>query len=181
VLVEILIVCTANRCRSPIAEVILRRRLDERGISAAVSSAGFLEPGWPAADDAVATAAEIGLDLAGHLSRTATAEMVEAADVVIAMERRHVIDLAVLAPGVWPKIYQLRDLVRRAEAAERRGAEQPLEVWLAELGTGRVPASVFSQPASDDIADPVAGPRSAYDSTRVVLDELLSRLADRLR
>jgi protein-tyrosine phosphatase len=179
--IDILIICTANRCRSPIAEAVLRRRLEERGIAATVSSAGLLPPGYPAMDDAVATAAEVGLDLAGHLSRTVTRELVVGADLVIAMERQHVVDLAVLAPDVWPKIFQLRDLVRRAEAAGRPARDRPLGDWLAELGAGRTPATVFAAPLADDIPDPVAGPRSAYDQTRQVLDELLTRLAALLR
>jgi protein-tyrosine-phosphatase len=157
--------------------VLLRRRLDERGIDATVGSAGFLAEGYPATDDAVAVAADDGLDLAGHVSRTVTRDLLRSADLLIAMERQHVIDLAVLAPDTWPRIFQLRDLLRRAQAVGRRSPDRPFEDWLAELGAGRTPADVFANPLADDIADPVTGPRSGYDATRQLLDDLLTRLA----
>jgi protein-tyrosine-phosphatase len=158
------------------AEVLLQRRLGERGIDATVSSAGFLPEGYPAMDDAVASVADAGLDLAGHTSTTVTRELLGSADLVIAMERQHVVDLAVLSPDAWPRIFQVRDLVRRAENAGRRAPDRPIRDWLAELGAGRTPADVLTEPLADDIPDPVAGPRSGYDLTRQILDDLLTRL-----
>jgi hypothetical protein len=45
--IRILVVCTANRCRSPVAEVLLWKALVVEGVPAVVRSAGFLEPGVP--------------------------------------------------------------------------------------------------------------------------------------
>jgi protein-tyrosine phosphatase len=174
-------VCTANRCRSPIAEAILRQRLAERHVTATVGSAGFLAPGYPATDEAVATAADVGFDLAGHRSRIVTPELVGAADLVIVMERQHVVELAGLAPTSWRRAFPLRDLVRRAEASGGRARDQPFDAWLAGLGAGRTPTTVLAAPLADDIADPVGRPRPDYDRTRQVLDELLTRLAVLIR
>jgi protein-tyrosine-phosphatase len=177
---SILIVCTANRCRSPMAEALLRRRLDERGIVAHVTSAGFLDPGLPAMEDAVETMAEDGYDLSAHRSRTATAGMVTDADLVVAMTHRHVIDLTVMVPDVWPSIFQLTDLVRRAESLGESRTES-FAGWLAAVGRGRTRAGLLTagQIASqqDDIADPVGQPRPAYDRTKQRLDHLVTRLA----
>ena len=49
-LIEILVVCTGNTCRSPMAAALLGRRLDEAGVKAVVSSAGPLFDGKPATD-----------------------------------------------------------------------------------------------------------------------------------
>ena len=38
--IDILILCTGNTCRSPMAEALLRATLADRGIEARVSSAG---------------------------------------------------------------------------------------------------------------------------------------------
>jgi protein-tyrosine phosphatase len=159
------------------AEVLLRHRLAERQIAAAIGSAGFLASGEPAMDEAVAAVAEWGFDLTGHRSRTVTLELARSADLIIAMERQHVVDLALLAPDAWARAFQLRDLVRRAEASGRRGRDQLLGPWLAEIAKGRTPATVLAAPIADDIADPVGGPRPEYDRTREVLNELLTRLA----
>ena len=47
---DVLVICTANICRSPMAEGLLRRT----GPHARVSSAGFLRDGSPPAPDAAA-------------------------------------------------------------------------------------------------------------------------------
>jgi Low molecular weight phosphotyrosine protein phosphatase len=44
----VLVVCTANVCRSPISAIMLDRVLLDRGLDAVVESAGFYEAGMPA-------------------------------------------------------------------------------------------------------------------------------------
>jgi protein-tyrosine phosphatase len=159
------------------AEVLLRRRLAERNVTASVDSAGFLGAGHPAVDEAIEAAAAMGLNLVGRYSQTVTPELIAAADLIIAMERQHVVELAALAQSAWPRVFQLRDLVRRAETAGRRARDEPFAAWLAELGAARTTATVLTAPLSDDIDDPMGGPRSGYDRTWQLLDELLTRLA----
>lgn len=67
--IEILIVCTGNTCRSPMAEAILRQHVDAIGVEATVSSAGLISDGQPATDTAVDTVAARGLDITAHRSR----------------------------------------------------------------------------------------------------------------
>ena len=70
----IVCVCTGNTCRSPMAAALLRRALDKRGREdILVESAGLAAGATaPASEYALAAAAEIGLDLSGHLSRPFT-------------------------------------------------------------------------------------------------------------
>ncbi|UCD57457.1 MAG: low molecular weight phosphotyrosine protein phosphatase [Candidatus Hydrogenedentota bacterium] len=86
--------CTGNLCRSPIAEGILKKKLAEREIdSISVSSAGtFALAGRPVAELALKVAAERGVDLSGHRSRHLTTEMLGNADILIGMERDHIIE-----------------------------------------------------------------------------------------
>ncbi len=85
----ILFVCTGNTCRSPMAEALMRAELHRRGVTAAVSSAGLAASGEPAAANAVAVLAEVGLDLTRHRSRPLTREMADAADVIAVMTDQH--------------------------------------------------------------------------------------------
>ena len=72
----IIIVCTANICRSPVAEAVLRQRLEARekaagsGIRWQVSSAGtWADYGQAASTYSVELMAEQGLDISGHGSQ----------------------------------------------------------------------------------------------------------------
>jgi protein-tyrosine phosphatase len=97
--VVILLVCTGNTCRSPMAEALTRKLLAERlscGVDqveeqgVAVLSAGLSAMfGGRAAPEAVATMAREGLDLASHVSQPLTEQLVRNADLLLAMTRAH--------------------------------------------------------------------------------------------
>lgn len=86
---RILVVCTANICRSPAAEAYLRSHAEERGIDIEVSSSGFLWNGEGPSEVMAAVMAERGFDLSAHESRISTCEMIDDADLVVTMERHH--------------------------------------------------------------------------------------------
>lgn len=89
---NLVFVCTGNTCRSPLAEALARRELERRGWRhVEVVSAGLAAgEGDPASAHAVAVAARHGLDLSAHRSRPLTPELVEWADLVLAMSPSHV-------------------------------------------------------------------------------------------
>jgi len=88
---RILLVCTGNICRSPLAAALLERALAERGIEGiTVSSAGTgAWDGAPASEGAYLVGLERGLDLSGHRAQLLTRELVDAADLVLTMARHH--------------------------------------------------------------------------------------------
>jgi protein-tyrosine phosphatase len=162
------------------AEALLRRQLAERGVSADVMSAGFLPGGWPAMGPAISVMAELGLDLSSHRSRTVSQEMVELSDLVIAMTRQQVVDLALLAPAARRRLFQLRDLVQRGESQGRRAPDQELGRWLRTVAGQGGGIGPLSSALEDDIPDPVGQPRAVYQRTGRLLSDLCSRLADLL-
>lgn len=89
--VNVLLVCTGNICRSPLAAALLRRRLDESGVAGVtVSSAGTgAWDGAPASEGAYLVGIERGLDLSEHRARLLTREVVEQADLILTMARHH--------------------------------------------------------------------------------------------
>jgi protein-tyrosine phosphatase len=88
---RVLVVCTGNTCRSPMAEGILRARFGELGVEAEVRSAGtFAVVGGPAQPYAVSTAARASLDISNHIARQLDEDLVRWADTVLCMARSHV-------------------------------------------------------------------------------------------
>jgi protein-tyrosine phosphatase len=84
---RVLIVCTGNICRSPMAEAVLAARLAGRGHAARVESAGLAAlVGAPADPTACALLAERGLDLSRHRARQLVPDLVRASDLVLVME-----------------------------------------------------------------------------------------------
>jgi protein-tyrosine-phosphatase len=112
---HILVVCTANICRSPVAEAVLRDRLRQAGLSDwIVSSAGtWAERARSAAAFSTQILAEQGLDLTGHRSRVVTAEIMEAVDLLLCMESGHAEALRAEFPALAGKVYLLSQMIGR--------------------------------------------------------------------
>jgi len=88
---RVLLVCTGNICRSPLAAVMLERALTQRNArDVDVRSAGTgAWDGAPASEGAYLVALENGLDLSGHRAQLLTRDLVEGSDLILTMARHH--------------------------------------------------------------------------------------------
>jgi len=113
----IIFVCTANSCRSPMAEVLCKEmlaqrlgcglnELEKRGYS--VVSAGTAAT-WqmPASRQALAAMRRRGLDLSNHQSRPLTPGLVEDADAIFVMARHHAQSILQIIPEADAKVHML--------------------------------------------------------------------------
>ena len=84
---RILVLCTGNICRSPMAAALLERELKRLGRDIEVRSAGLAAlAGAPADPLANERMAERGLDLSGHRATAVRRDQVRAADLILVME-----------------------------------------------------------------------------------------------
>jgi len=106
----VVFVCTGNTCRSPMAKALLdeaaaAKRLDIVAESAGLSANG----GAPATDNACAAMRKLGLDISSHRSGRLTREMVDGADLILAMSAVHRGRIAASFPEARGKLAVLGD------------------------------------------------------------------------
>lgn len=174
----IIVLCTANICRSPMAAALLSRRLAALGVSTAVRSAGMLSSGGPPGPEVISVMAWHGVDITSHRSHLAQAADLARAGLVLAMARDNLRDAVIIEPGAWPRAFTLKELVRRGDQIGPRRPGEPLRSWLSRAHDGRERLSLLGDSAEDDVADPIGGPFGAYKETADLLDLLVTRLAE---
>jgi protein-tyrosine phosphatase len=123
---HILIVCTANICRSPVVAELLRDRLRRRGLSDwTVTSAGtWAMEARAASRFSVEVMRANGFDITGHRARMVDEAMLAEADLVLCMETGHAEALRVEFPAQAGKIYMLTQMIdRNYSVADPYGGE----------------------------------------------------------
>jgi low molecular weight protein-tyrosine phosphatase len=186
---SILVVCTGNVCRSPIAEAFLRSALRARFGDRAPSVASAGTSGWEgsrAEPGSVAAAAERGLDVSGHRARRLRNDDVDGATLVVTMATEHRDDIADLHPRVADRTFTLKELVRLLEGPPASepgpaslGAADPetlLRDRVAEAHELRR-AGFGGNPHDEDVVDPLGMPAETYRAVAAELQEWCERLA----
>jgi protein-tyrosine-phosphatase/tRNA A37 threonylcarbamoyladenosine synthetase subunit TsaC/SUA5/YrdC len=149
----VLLVCTGNTCRSPMAEAILRRMLTERFASqfaegnpppAVAISAGLSAfPGGPASPEAIEVMKQRGLSLVHHQSRAVSDRLIGQADLVLTMTKSHRNAIVQRWPHLASKTYLL---------SNSRG----------------------------DVSDPFGGPESVYAACAAQMEQYLCGWVDQI-
>jgi protein-tyrosine phosphatase len=87
---RVLLVCTANVCRSPVAQALWTQQAGARGKRVVVASAGTEAlPGQLVDPVCAALLAARGLDLSAHRSVRVNLERAADQDLILVMEKRH--------------------------------------------------------------------------------------------
>jgi protein-tyrosine phosphatase len=180
--IDVLILCTANQCRSPMAEVLLRELISKHDLPSRVISAGLYPSGNPATAEAIRAMQERGLDLEPHRSRQIDDLVLRQADLILCMAREHLREVAVADVGFLTKTFTLKELVLLGEAVGPRRPDEPLEGWLARLGASRRREALVGvgHDTTYDVDDPIGGTLGQFRATADEIEGLLTRAVDLL-
>jgi protein-tyrosine phosphatase len=178
--IEILFVCTANICRSPMAEVLMAKRIAELLAPARVASAGLLEGGRTSPPEVVELMVSVGVDLSERASRQVSVDDLDRADLVLTMERQQLREVAVMTTTTWPKTFTMKELVRRGATVGGRLEGEAAGSWIARAHAGREPADLIDRAPMDEVADPFGGTFEEYAATKIELEDLVDQLGDLL-
>jgi protein-tyrosine-phosphatase len=109
-----MIVGAADTGRAPLTAALLRRMLLQRAIDARVESAGVLgHDDDPASPDALAVAEHLSLDLSAHRARSLSADLVDAASLLLAVDRGTARVARLRFPQAEARIHTLGELAGR--------------------------------------------------------------------
>jgi len=121
---RVLVVCVGNICRSPTAEWLLRHRLERDGVT--IESAGLAAlVGNPIDPIAESVLVEHGISAAGHVARQLTPDMINAADIVLVMDRRHMSAVHAQVPHARGKTFLLGRWQNDAAVPDPYGKARP--------------------------------------------------------
>jgi low molecular weight protein-tyrosine phosphatase len=177
---SILVVCTGNICRSPIAEGFLRDALAIRfGDGApAVGSAGTM--GWEgsgAMPESIEVAAEHGADIADHRAHELTQADIADASLIVTMAAEHRSFVAALDDDAVAKTFTLKELVRILEHLPPPADAGPGGLGERVAAASATRAEGFAgNPHDEDVADPLGMPLSSYRAIAWELREWLDRM-----
>ncbi|MFC5286591.1 hypothetical protein ACFPM7_05965 [Actinokineospora guangxiensis] len=163
---SVLFVCTANVCRSPVAQGIFGRAFPEWSVASAGVRA---EAGLPMHPLSSAELAGRGAELPGFASSPVTAHGMRRAAAVITMSRAELREALRVDPTALHRTATLGE-VRRA--AREHGGD------LAELVRRVIAGRTAARPA-EDIADPLGGPAAvaaAVAAVAAAVDEVVAAL-----
>jgi protein-tyrosine phosphatase len=175
---DVVVICSGNRFRSPIAEAVLRR--DAEGLPVRVRSFGTMDlPSGHALSEAIELAPSYGLDLMSHWSRPLAGEDLSGADLVIGFELIHVSTAVVGAGAQRERTFLITELV--AGLDENALPQNDGVVERARAAVRQADAARKAVPGiPQQIADPIGGPAAGYERTADEVYRLTTRVAERL-
>ncbi|MEP6561809.1 MAG: low molecular weight phosphatase family protein [Nakamurella sp.] len=183
---RVLFVCTANHCRSPIAQQLLSYCAAQKFGSSdtwSVESAGTDIPGpWPLHEYAAAAIGERMPQVADHVSTNLDAAAIGRADLVLTATRRHRSVVVSSVPAAIGRSFTILQFARLCEAVSPIPGADPGELGRQLIVDAKLARSTL-QPVPgelDDLPDPMGQPMTEFrlcaDRIQAAVDTILRPL-----
>lgn len=194
-MVRILVICTGNTCRSPMAEAMLRHMAEQRGIELHVQSAGISAwDGEPMSQHAVTVLKEKNVTNHHHFRSSVLNERrVQWADVILTLTTSHKKYIIQQFPSASSKTFALKEYTSSFEPncahddqLQQSAAELHLKITMGQALTEEESSQLavlqqrISNAANMDIVDPYGASLEKY---RVAIEEIqvaITKLLDKL-
>ncbi|MDR0351737.1 MAG: low molecular weight protein arginine phosphatase, partial [Puniceicoccales bacterium] len=87
--IKIVVICSGNTCRSPMAEALLAKALERETGAFEVVGVGLSSIGGNIENNTILAMKKIGIDLSGYKSKNLTQDIINEAVVVFCMTKEH--------------------------------------------------------------------------------------------
>lgn len=177
----VLVVCSGNICRSPIAEQLLRSRLG--GASAPwvrlLSAGTIAQDGTAMTPEAAEVSRRYGGDPSGHAAVAVTPQLVDDADLILTAAREHRAEVVSLVPRASRRTFTVREFARLLGAidADELSAIANAEDLVVAAAARRGFTPPLADVLDDDIEDPYLQSSEVYDRVGAQLDAAVTTIA----
>ena len=189
---RILTVCTGNICRSPLAEQLLKSAF--QGVEhIEIDSAGtqaMIDHPMPEHSLRIARDNKVA-DSELHRGKQMIEAHLDAADLILAMDRGHRRKIVELSPRATRKVFTVREFKRlidvtpdeelRAEVMASQGTSaEKLRAAVEAARLGRSDLIPLDNPGDDDVVDPYGQEKGVYDASAQQLIPVVADVASYL-
>lgn len=169
--VTVLFVCTANVCRSPLAEAWAIGHASQANAPLRARSASIHEVTRKVHPMVERILGERNQKPVRTHSQPLSSQLVDEADLIMTMTGRHAISVAGKFRAARTKVFMLDHFVR---AAPPRSMDESITAWLRQIN--KMPRTYPNQMDANDIADPVDQDEDTFRAISDQIDAATQRL-----